>query len=194
MKKFIHLGIIACIALTISSCSKSANDMVINQKESKAESKKGSETESALQVQGMSPDGQSAILPFIVQPFELKLGDMTRELPTGSTGVFYVTLSGSFANDPPSAATFTLKDDNTGDEIETYTLIPSDEAESYGIVVPDKLVGQKFMFAIVDLGELYNDKAVALHSEITVNGSTSIAQFDHAFSVTFVVEPIGADL
>ena len=184
MKKSFHHGLSAIIAfavITVSSCSKSTNDLIVN--------KKKSEKEVVLSSQGkksISPgaeDGWSSIYPFINEPVTLKLGDPDNNLYTGDQVVFYFTASDEFRSQLVSSATLSLVDDNKSESIQEYSLIAADQADLYEITVPGELVGKLFMFAIIDLDDRYTDRVISMHSTITANDKTTVAQLDQAFTV-----------
>jgi hypothetical protein len=184
MKKLFHPGMIAIIAIaaiTVTSCSRSANDLVVNERSSIKDpatliTGKYSPTPLRVVYEG------STVYPFINQPIDLKLGYAESNLPTGGSAVFYVLPDPEFANASSNDAILTLKDAETGDDIQAYNLISYQDAASYEIRIPDVLIKKPFMFAIVDLNDQYTDKWVTLHSEITVNAITSVAQLVRAFS------------
>ncbi len=185
MKKLFHPGIyaiIASIAITVASCSKSANDIVITEQSVKKELPSMKMGKQAISPSIMVEEG-SKFYSMINQPYEFKLGVPGSYLPQGSIAVFYVILSAEFAKDPPSSATLNLMDDETGDVIDKYELISKEAAGEYNITVPVELAGYPFLVGIVELNEPYNNRTIALHSEITVSGNTTVAHFGTAFSV-----------
>ena len=187
MKNQCHLFLIAIIAISVASCSKSTNDLVAYQNELKKETPK----ELARPAQGKNPtiEGEiseasgSFVFPVITEPTIYKLGDMNSNLNSGTTAVFYVRLTGAFANDPASSATLTTIDTDYDIDIMSYNLYPAADAVTYGVLVPIELVGQPFMFAIVELDAQYIEKKVSLRSEVIVNESTTMAWFNEAFIV-----------
>src|SRR5258705_6264500 len=139
MKKLIHLGVFAIIAITVSSCSKSTNDLVAKEKETPALPKHD--------MNPTSPDDYShawsSIYSFINQPVTLKLGDPDNNLFTGDIVVFYVLLADDGAVDEASNATLTLMDYYKENEyIQGYPFIRGAEADSYGVLVPEDLAGR----------------------------------------------------
>jgi hypothetical protein len=183
MKKLVHLGIVAILAITVSSCSKSTNELVVTEKESIKASRLPNQGMNSTFASENFVDGMTKFFPFINQPFDLELANPDSYLQEGEFPVIYVRLAPAFAIDPPGEATLTTSDDGTGLDIQAYSLISYTEADSYGLKIPEGLNGQPFMFAIVELTPVYSGKVVALHSEITVNGETSVSQLDHAFTV-----------
>jgi hypothetical protein len=184
MKKLFHPGIFAIIAFVVSSCSKSANDMVVPEKSPIKESVLLT-TGKNVNIPEAPIAGAIKFLNFINQPYEFKLGipDSYLDAREGESLVFYVVLSSDFPKEEPSNATLTTLDDKTSDIIQECKLISSKEAFSYGIHVPFELSGSEFMFGIVEMNDQYSGRTIALHSEITVNGETVTAQLDHAFSI-----------
>ena len=176
MKKLIHLGIFAIIAFTVSSCSKSTNDLV----EETAASPKH-EMNPILPVE--YSHGWSSVYSFINQPVTLQLGNPDNNLFTGDIAVFYVLLADDAAVDEASNATLNLMDYYGGGYIQNYPFIRGPEAEAYGVLVPEDLVGRPFMFAVVELDARYTDKTITLQSEIDLSGMTAEARLNHAFTV-----------
>lgn len=184
MKKLIHLGIIAIFAITVSSCSKSTNDLVAKEKESKQTPGSPNQGMNSTSAPENSVEGMTKFFPLINQPLDLELGNPDAYLLEGEFAVIYVRLAPAFAIDPPSNATLTTVDEGTGVDILTYNLISYTEADSYGLKVPEGLNGLTYMFAIVELATPdYSGKVVTLRSEITVNGELSVANLAHAFTV-----------
>jgi hypothetical protein len=181
MKKLFHPGIIAILVITVASCSKSSTELIAKDKTSKSEQASPSQGKFSPSPNNNVP-GMSDFYRLIYQPVKMELGQPGSNLSVGEFAVFYVELDPAFANDPASSAILTTRDDDTGDDIQTYDLISYKFAGSYEIKVPDALQKKPFMFAIVELDDQYTDKSVALHSEITVNNATSVAQIDHAFN------------
>jgi hypothetical protein len=181
MKNQCHFILIAIFAIILSSCSKSANELVVNQQSAKKDAALPGSGKQAIVPENNIAENTS-IYPVINQPLELKLGFPESNLPIDGLAVFYVLLANEFATVPASAATLTLKDVETGDDIQTYSLISYMDAASYGIRVPVELYKKPFMFAIVDLNEQYRDKLVSLNSEITAGTETSVSQLERAFN------------
>ena len=179
MKKLIHLGMFAIITFTVSSCSKSTNDLVAKEKEIAASPKH--------EMNPNSPDdyshGWSSIYRFINQPVTLELGNPDNNLFTGDIVVFYVLLADDAAVGEASNATLTLTDYYNEQYIQSYPFIPGPEAESYGVLVPEELAGRSFMFSVVELDSRYTDKTITLRSDINLNEMTTAAKLDHAFTV-----------
>ena len=183
MKKLFHPGIIALLVIAISSCSKSAGDMVAVEQENAINPKNA----------GMSPGNQlnnpiitsqlSQFYRSIVQPFPLEIGDNGATINVDQIAGFFVTLSPDVANQIPVSATLTTYDDATGDAIETYRLISYMDIGTIDAIVPEDLVGTPFMVALVYLGNQYLDKTITLTSEIEFTNAYSPARLDRAFTV-----------
>ena len=190
MKKLFHLSMISGIFLCLSSCSKSANDLVANE----ISVKKGTS-----QVTGKGPgiftpknnpsspiftSNWSKFYPFINQPYAQELGeDNGAVFNSGELVVFYVTLSQEVADEIPVSATLSTIDDATGQPIETYNLISYRDAGAVDAIIPDELIGSPFMVALVNLGSQYIDKTITLSSSIEFNNGYSPAQITRAFRV-----------
>jgi hypothetical protein len=177
MKKLIHLGMFAIIAITVSSCSKSTNDLVVNETPGSPKH----------EMNPILPDdhshGWSALYPFINQPVTLQLGDPDNYLSVGDIVVFYVLLADDGVVDEASNATLSLMDFYNGGYIQSYPFIRGAEAEAYGVLVPDDLAGKSFMFSVVELDDRYTDKTITLRSDIDLNEMSTAAKLDHAFTV-----------
>jgi hypothetical protein len=182
MKKLFHLGMIAGIFFSLSSCSKSAGDLVSNEKATTS------------QVAKMIPGNQlsdpiftsqlSKFYPFINQPEEMELGDNGAAISSGQIAVFYVILSPDVANEIPVSATLSTIDDATGMQIETYNLISYRDVSTVDVIVPEDLVGTPFMLALVYLdNNLYLDKTITLSSDILFNNAYTPARLERAFTV-----------
>ncbi len=182
MKNLFHPGMIACIVLTLSSCSKSASDLVANEKVTNAKFAK------------MNPSNQSSgpifssqlskFYPFINQPEEMELGDNGAAISSGQVAVFYILLSPDVANEIPVTATLSTIDDATGQPIETYKLISYRDVGTVDATVPEELVGTPFMVALVLLSNQYIDKTITLSSYIEFNNAYTPARLERAFTVT----------
>lgn len=186
MKKTIHLrlcAIIASFAIIFSSCSKSAQDLAVNdqpvKKQSSSSLKTGKFANSPFNI-GL---WNTEFLNFINQPYELKLGLSNSYLMQGETAVLYLILSDDLAKETIENPTLYTSDTETEEKISNYTMISYQEAGNYGITVPYELSNTPFMFAIIELNEQYVSKTVNLHSEITVNGDMLVADMNQAFTV-----------
>jgi hypothetical protein len=191
MRKLFHLGMIACIFFSLSSCTKSASDLVANEKSVKT----GTSQANNKGVVTLAPNNGhlgpiissnwSKFYPFVNQPYAQELGeDNGAVFNSGALAVFYVILSEEVRDEIPVSATLSTIDDATGQSIETYKLIYYRDAGTVDAIVPDELAGTPFMFALVNLGSQYIDKAITLSSSIEFNNGYSPAQITRAFSVT----------
>jgi hypothetical protein len=181
MKKPFHLGMIASIVFIMSSCSKSAGDLVAK------------ENATASQVAKMSPGNPlsdpifssqlSKFYPFINQPEDMQLGDNGAAISTGQLAVFYIQLSPDVANEIPVSATLSTIDDATGQTIETYNLISYRDAGTVDALVPAELEGTPFMLALVHLEGQYTDKTITLSADIQFNNAYAPARLERAFTV-----------
>jgi hypothetical protein len=183
MKKLFHLGMIAGIFFSLSSCSKSAGDLAANEKATTSQAAKmipGNQQNDPIFTSQLSK-----LYPFINQPYAQELGEDNGALITsGDVAVFYVILSPSVANEIPVSATLSTIDDATGQPIETYNLISYRDVGTVDAIVPEELVGTPFMVALVYLGDQYNDKTITLSSNIEFSIGNSPAQITRAFRVT----------
>lgn len=185
MKKLFHqLGIIAIFAITVTSCSKSSNDLVANEKTAAVEP-------SGMQIgnsnYGTILSNETEIFNFINQPIELELGVPERSFlneGNGELAVFYVLVSPDFINEPMKIATFGTVDNSTGEVIRTYELINSTYADDYGVTVPERIKDRPSMFAVINLTEAFGEHAnvpINLYSEIITEQGTLVSRFPAAF-------------
>lgn len=184
MKKLIHLSIVAIFAITVTSCSKSSNDLAANEKTAAVEP-------SGMQIgnsnYGTILNNETEIFNFINQPIELELGVPEKSFlneGNGEFAVFYVLVSPDFINEPMKIATFSTADNSTGEIIGTYELINSTYADNYGVIVPDKLKDRPSMFALINLREAFGEHAnvpINLYSEIVTEQGTLVSRFPAAF-------------
>lgn len=182
MKKLFHLGMIVSIVLILSSCSKSAGDLVATEKVTTSQAAKmipGNQLTNPIFTSQLSK-----FYPFINQPEEMELGDNGAAISSGQIAVFYVILSPDVSNEIPVSATLSTIDDATGLPIETYNLISYRDAGTVDAIIPEDLVGTPFMLALVYLdNNLYIDKTITLSSEIQFNNAYSPARLERAFTV-----------
>lgn len=187
MKKLFHLSIIALLAITVTSCSKSSNDLAAN---GKTTAVKGLGMQIGNSDYGTILDNETEIYNFINQPSELELGVPERSFISASAGyefaVFYVIVSPDYINEPMKTATLTTADNSTGEIIATYDLINSSEANNYGVIVPDELNRVSSMFAVVRLVDLaeHLNAPINLYSEIVTEKGTLISRMGGAFVYT----------
>lgn len=185
MKKLFHqLGIIAIFAITVTSCSKSSNDLAANEKTAAVEP-------SGMQIgnsnYGTILNNETEIFNFINQPIELELGVPERSFlneGNGEFAVFYVLVSPDFINEPMKIATLSAADNSIGEIIGTYELINSTYADNYGVIVPDKLKDRPSMFALINLREAFGEHAnvpINLYSEIVTEYGTLVSRMPNAF-------------
>lgn len=185
MKKLFHqLGIIAIFAITVTSCSKSSNDLAANEK---AVNVKTSGMQIGNSDYGTILNNETQIFNFINQPIELELGIPEKSFlneGSGEFAVFYVLVSPDFINEPMKIATLSTADNSAGEVIGTYELINSIYAESYGVTVPDKLKERPCMFAVINLKEGFGEHPnvpINLYSEIVTEHGTLISRMPNAF-------------
>lgn len=185
MKKLFHLGIVALIAFSVSSCTKSAGDLLSKENSTNTEKQSiGTSKPVKNPNSPISPLDLTKIYNFINQPFEMELGlDNGEAIQSGQIAVFYVTLSQVIADEYPFNATLTTTDASTGEPIETYKLISYRDVGTVDAIVPDELVGTPFMVALVYLGDQYNNRTITLSSEIEFGLFNTTAQLERAFDV-----------
>ncbi len=187
MKKLFHLVLIASIIFSTTSCSKSVNDLVPEKKTASPEKK--------LVVNQSSKFGQMSpgIYNFITQPNETVLGDpATAVLYAGADeiAVFYVIIPSEYSEASIKSAVLTMVNDATG-PVSRYDLMYMDRSSNYDVVVPEELINQSYMFAMVNLkdlrdpdGTVYNpnSNSVSLQANIKAEEGNLNLQLRHAFS------------
>jgi len=185
MKKLFHqLGIIAIFAITVTSCSKSSNDLAANEK---SVAVKASSMQIANSNYGTVLDNETEIFKRINQPIEMELGDPEKSFLSESSGefvVFYVLVTPDYMNEPMKSATLSTAESNAGEVFGTYELINSSYAESYGVTVPDKLKDVPCMFALINLKEGFGEHPnvpINLYSEILTEKGTLVSRMPNAF-------------
>lgn len=190
MKKLFHLGIVALFAITVSSCSKSTNDLVANQKDEPSNALTRGKNSKGL-LNGYKPSeagewGDSKFFPFVIQPHELMLGDPDNSIlhtDGNEYVVFFVLISYNYSEIPAETASLTLYDDMNNEIINMYDLITVENASGYGVKVPEDLSGQEVYFAMVPMSDLvgHMNNTVSLFSDITTAKGTTNAQLTQAF-------------
>ncbi len=191
MKKLFHPGIIAIMALSVYSCSKSSNDLKAKEQTPVPKNQSMQEKKTAfVNLRNHHTNDVDIWLdaakfyPFINQPVDMQLGTPDATLATGQTAVFYIILSDDVANLTATSATLSTSDDATGDVIATYNLISyKDLGTVDAIVVPAELANVPFMCAIVNLNDQYTNKSISLSSHIEFNNIGTGANLSQAFNV-----------
>jgi hypothetical protein len=192
MKKLFRLGMIATVALSFCSCSKSSKDVLAKEKTAEMTNQSMQQKKIAfLKTRNLHTSDVDTWLdaakfyPFINQPAEMQLGVPGATLSTGQTAVFYIILSDDVANLTATSATLTASDDATGDEIATYNLISYQNLGTVdAVVVPAELTNVPFMCAIVNLNDQFTNRTISLSSHIEFNNIGTGANLSQAFTVT----------
>lgn len=181
MKNLFHLGSIAVVTILFCSCSKSADDLLIDEK---------IKNESPVSARGVSEaaaeplESGTAIYPLINEPYLVKLGDENTSLIYGGEyAVFYVTVTPEIMVQEMETAQLTISQEPSGQEMGTYNLISYKDADQYGINTPEDLLGIPYMFAIVNLHDLdaYPRSLFTLSSLIATNQLNARAYLYNAF-------------
>lgn len=207
MKKLFHLAIIGLMVLSVTSCSKSASDLLPNQ-EANATQKGNATTEKqngqtakvgdpvTVGNPNIAPevafDGPAAIYPIINQPHNMFLGTAkhsTLHSGNGSEVVFYVLVDPSYIL-PTTTGELTLRESNNGAFIKNFNLISYQDAANYGIEVPDDLANKTYYFAIVNIDVFadYADKYISLHADFDAN-TLSVGSFGAKMGKALIYTP-----
>ncbi|MBI5858547.1 MAG: hypothetical protein HZB42_12985 [Sphingobacteriales bacterium] len=190
MKKLFHLGIVSLFIISVSSCSKSADDLAANQQSSSKSSKY--RNPNGL-LNGFAPGenaewGESKFFPFINQPYDLMLGDGDNSIlhtDGNEFAAFFVVVSYDYSELPAEQANLILWDDDSNQMINRYQLMTAETAADYGVKVPEDLNGQWVYFAIVPMADLSTGikTTVSLYSDITTINGTITSQLPQAFMI-----------
>jgi hypothetical protein len=192
MKNLFRLGMVAFIAISIVSCSKSAMDLELNE----PKTTQNEETSKSNPIVSTSKLGDPTprIYDFITQPIELSLGDTRTAIlyaGVGEVAVFYVIIPNDYTEESIQNAGFTLFDDVTGDPIKRYDMEFMDNAANYSLQVPEQLINHTYMFAVVNLedlrdpdGTVYSPtpKPVSLNASIRTDNGILSLDLRHAFA------------
>lgn len=190
MKNLFRLGMVAFIAISMASCSKSAIEL--EPKEIKAVQNTG--TSNPVTSTSKLGDPTPRIYDFITQPIELALGDIRTAIlyaGVGEVAVFYVIVPADYTEQSIHSAALTLYDDVTGDPIKRYDMEFMDNGASYSLQVPEQILNHTYMFAVVNLedlrdpdGTVYSPtpKPVALSASIKTDNGILNLDLRHAFA------------
>jgi hypothetical protein len=165
MKTIFRLGLIAFLALSFTSCTKS----VLQQNIDDTPPPSG------------DPGIVSKIYPFVNQPRVAELGNAATVFNTFEQVTIYVPHA--FYQNDVQAATITMTDVATGLPIWTYDLLPSTHSSAASLTLPDDLMYASFMFVTVTLDEGFTGKTVSLNSFIQSSTISTTDVIENAFSV-----------
>lgn len=188
MKKLFHLGALAFIVISISSCSKSTNELV--QPNSNLTIEKNfltSHSKRSLTSHPSSIWGISSFYPAINQPVSIPLGDPANSIiyddGSGQNAVFYVLVDDP-AGALPNAGILQLTDETTGVTTPLYKMLSNDFVGYYPVTPPVELDGKFYLFGIVPLSDInsFNGHKVTLYAEQYVGGATYATQLSDAFT------------
>ncbi len=197
MKTIFHLGMIAFLGLSISSCSKSGSDLVTNSGAQVTNSaQKSSSLPATTQITTSKIRGHYGsnhndfvfdaiqIYPSIIQPYPEPLGNSDSYLHPGDVAVFFVTISPDYADQVMTNPFLNAVDDATGQVVNTYQLNTYVNSPFAAVQLPSDLAGQPVMYAVVNIDNSFNLTTISLHAEATFTNNTGVADLSHAFSIT----------
>jgi hypothetical protein len=126
------------------------------------------------------PQLQAKIFPVINEPREAVLGDTSAVFSVGERITIYVPYEAAF--DEVSSATLIVTDES-GDVMDSFAMGYSHQMMVGEMNVPQALQGSSFVFAIVEVGELYSGKTLSLQTQISGSRTVSDDYLPNAFSV-----------
>ena len=77
-----------------------------------------------------------------------------------------------------------LKDEN-GDVVNVFDMSNSTEMSAWDVDVPVQLQGSNFVFATINLEEMYAGKMISIEAQISGNHKVSDARLNNAFTVQY---------
>jgi hypothetical protein len=126
------------------------------------------------------PQLQAKIFPIINEPREAVLGDTSAVFSVGERITIYVPYEATF--DEVASATLIVTDES-GDVIDSYNMSYSHQMAGDEMNVPQALQGGSFVFATVEIGELYAGKTLSIQAQISGDHTVSDDYLPNAFSV-----------
>jgi hypothetical protein len=210
MKTFFHLGMIALLSISVSSCSKSGSDLVSPVQGSslpvttaqrstlpgttaQSSTLPGTTKITTSKIRGHfgshNPNdfiyGALQIYPAIVQPYPEPLGNLGSYLHPGDQAVFFVVITLDYANQNMTNPFLNVIDDATGQVLNTYQLFNYAASPTMAVLLPDALADQYVMYAIVNIDNSFANAAstLSLHAEATLPSGTAVADLGQAFSI-----------
>lgn len=132
----------------------------------------------------VSPQAElkASIFPAIAQPRVATLGDPDAVFNVGDQMTIFVPYE--ISRDELSKARLLIKDD-AGEILNIYDMTNSTDLSAFEITVPESLQGASFVFATINLDELYAGKVVSIEAQVSGNHRTFDAQLPNAFSVQY---------
>ena len=126
------------------------------------------------------PHLQAKIFPVINEPREAVLGDTSAVFSVGERLTIYVPYEATF--DEIASATLIVTDES-GDVMGSFDMGYSHQMSVGEMNVPQPLQGSNFVFATVEIGELYIGKTLSLQTQISGSHTVSDDYLPNAFSV-----------
>ena len=190
MKKLFHLGMVTFLAIAISSCSKSKEDLNIASTEKLTRTGNFSRfIIHATPLVTVNPNSVWGLTNFygsINQPQVMPLADPANSMLYASSGqfaVFYLLVDGQLTS-VPGGGILELTDETTDIKTPPYKMLPDYLIADYPVTPPSALAGQRFMFGIVPLSELtaFDGHQVKLYAEAYTDIDVYSAELLHAFT------------
>ncbi len=128
------------------------------------------------------PELKAAIFPEVIEPRTATLGDSSSIFTVGELMTIFVPYE--ISRDQLTYAKLIIKDEN-GDVLNIFDMITSTDMTAYDVTVPMQIQGSNFVFATIDLEELYAGKMLSIEAQISGNHKVSDAKLNNAFTVQY---------
>ena len=128
------------------------------------------------------PELKAAIFPSVIQPRAATLGDSSSIFTVGELMTVFVPYE--INRDQLTTARLVLKDEN-GDVVNVFDMSNSTEMSAWDVDVPVQLQGSNFVFATINLEEMYAGKMISIEAQISGNHKVSDARLNNAFTVQY---------
>ena len=128
------------------------------------------------------PELKAAIFPEVIEPRAATLGDSSSIFTVGELMTIFVPYE--ISRDQLTNAKLIIKDEN-GDILNIFDMSNSTDMTAYDITVPMQIQGSNFVFATIDLEELYAGKVISIEAQISGNHKVSDAKLNNAFTVQY---------
>ena len=124
----------------------------------------------------------AAIFPSVIQPRTATLGDSSSIFTVGELMTIFVQYD--INRDQLTTAKLVLKDEN-GEVMNIFDMSNSTDLTAWDIDVPIQLMGSNFVFATINLEEMYAGKLISIEAQISGNHKVSDAKLNNAFTVEY---------
>ena len=125
---------------------------------------------------------QAKIFPVITEPRQATLGDSTAVFSVGDRMTIYVPYEAAYDN--LNSATMTITDE-TGQVMSFVDMTQSTDMMTGEMNVPQALQGSTFVFATIELHELYAGKTLTIHTQVSGGQTVSDDKLVNAFYVQY---------